>query len=750
MAPMTKKRKKIGGVPNEEVMDDGERGLELNPMVEEEVVEKVRTSMYQSYGGRRCLMSLPKQFWSRDLSVVANSSSSTSTALGIQSSSSAPPQENKRGSKWSQLLLFLPGAITFSLGSWQIVRREEKFKTLKGNYMKLSALKQRIVLSAFDSSPLAALTMLFEVQMHMPSTKMHAAVKKVFIGKYQRFLKLGEWKIIDGFSLSPYSGKYKISGLSYKMGFINNTEVHKCDFVDDSIFLDLKDFEDVKSDKFDENVLIDIFGQVVSLGKVENLITQHKQNKKLEFQLRDASDERLSCTLWGVFADKVFDGCKNAKDDEKTVVLIRYAKINNYKGDISITYAFDASDVMVNPLQYPDVVDFVNSLPNDGLALSIQDRNMNRDIVLAKKDNFLDHPSRTIAELIASTEVGKWRIIGTVFAIDTDWGWFYFGCAKCNRKEKYEVFSKFLEFKVTVVGELGQKIKTLRMDNGGEFMSAYTSAKWSRREEDQTSKKKEESILLYVDDMIVTGNDDAEIARLQEDMSIRFEMKKLELNKFLGLEFKRLRCDEGSLLPDPRPYRALVGILLYLTITRPDIAFAVGLVSRFMQAPRKPHLEAAKKILKYVKTTLDMGLVYKYNAKIFLHGFIDADFGGDLDDQKSTSGYVFLCGDTKCIWLRRLFEDLLEPINKPVAIYGDNQSAIKLANNPVFHARTKHIELEHHFIREKVLDGTIEALEVRSEDNVVDIFTKSLPKGQFELLRSKGGMVDKIKFKGEY
>ncbi|KAG7551025.1 Zinc finger CCHC-type [Arabidopsis thaliana x Arabidopsis arenosa] len=324
-------------------------------------------------------------------------------------------------------------------------------------------------------------------------------------------------------------------------------------------------------------------------------------------------------------------------------------------------------------------------------------------------------------------------------------------------------------------------------------------------------------VLLYVDDMIITGNDDAEIARLQEDMSIRFEMKKLgELNNFLGLEVERvkdgifvgqqgyarrivekfgvhegktrttpmdvnikLRRDEGSLLPDARPYRALVGSLLYLTITRPDIAFAVGLVSRFMQAPMKPHLEAAKKILKYVKTTLGMGLVYKYNAKISLHGFTDADFGGDLDDRKSTSGYVFLCGNTsiswcskkqptvslstteaeykastlaaqECIWLRRLFEDLFEPINKPVAIYGDNQSAIKLANNPVFHARTKHIELEHHFIREKVLDGTIEALEVRSEDNVADIFTKSLPKGQFELLRSKLGMVDKIKFKGEY
>ena len=324
-------------------------------------------------------------------------------------------------------------------------------------------------------------------------------------------------------------------------------------------------------------------------------------------------------------------------------------------------------------------------------------------------------------------------------------------------------------------------------------------------------------VLLYVDDMIITGSDDAEIARLQEDMSVRFEMKKLgELNNFLGLEVERvkdgifvgqqsyarriverfgvhegktrttsmdvnikLKRDEGSLLPDPRPYRSLVGSLLYLTITRPDLAFAVGLVSRFMQEPRKPHLEAAKKILKYVKTTLGMGLMYKYNAKVSLHGFTDADFGGDLDDRKSTSGYVFLCGDTsiswcskkqatvslstieaeykastlaaqECIWLRRLLEDLLEPINKTVAIYRDNQSAIKLANNPVFHARTKHIELEHHFIREKVLDGTIEALEVRSEDNVADIFTKSLPKGQFELLRSKLGMVDKIKFKGEY
>ena len=279
--------------------------------------------------------------------------------------------------------------------------------------------------------------------------------------------------------------------------------------------------------------------------------------------------------------------------------------------------------------------------------------------------------------------------------------------------------------------------------------------------------------------MIITGNDDAEIARLQEDMSVRFEMKKLgELNHFLGLEAERvndgifigqqgyakrivdrfgvhqgkvrstpldtnirLKRDEESLLANPRPYCSLVGSLLYLTITIPDIAFAIGLVSRFMQEPRKPHLEAAKKIHKYVKTTLGMGLMYKYNAKVSFHGFTDTDFGGDLDDRKSTLGFVFLCGDTsiswcskkqatvslstteeeykastlaaqECIWLRRLFEDMFEPINKSITIYGDNQSAIRLANNLVFHGRTKHTELEHHFIREKVLDGTVEALEI--------------------------------------
>ncbi|XP_047342762.1 uncharacterized mitochondrial protein AtMg00810-like [Impatiens glandulifera] len=171
-------------------------------------------------------------------------------------------------------------------------------------------------------------------------------------------------------------------------------------------------------------------------------------------------------------------------------------------------------------------------------------------------------------------------------------------------------------------------------------------------------------VLLYVDDIILTDSNYDEVARLQEELSLRFEMKKLgELGTFLdqlckevGRKFgmtdgkksytpldvnPRLSRDEGTCLPDPRLYRALVGSLIYLTITRHDIAYVVGVVSRYMQKPRKPHLEEAKKILKYINTSLDIGLLYEKDAKFVLQGYADADFAGDRDDRMSTSGFCF-------------------------------------------------------------------------------------------------------------
>ncbi|KAG6527579.1 hypothetical protein ZIOFF_009691 [Zingiber officinale] len=143
----------------------------------------------------------------------------------------------------------------------------------------------------------------------------------------------------------------------------------------------------------------------------------------------------------------------------------------------------------------------------------------------------------------------------------------------------------------------------------------------------------------------------------------------------------RLRRDEGTCLSDPRPFRALVGSLIYLTITRLDIAFlsvgmvsrymqqprkphfeevtitrldiaflSVGMVNRYMQQPRKPHFEEAKKILKYVNSTLNLGLFCKKGVEFSLQGFAGADFGGDLDDRRSISGFVFMCGTTSISW----------------------------------------------------------------------------------------------------
>ena len=195
-------------------------------------------------------------------------------------------------------------------------------------------------------------------------------------------------------------------------------------------------------------------------------------------------------------------------------------------------------------------------------------------------------------------------------------------------------------------------------------------------------------VLVYVDDLIITGDDVEEIFRTKENLSVRFEMKELgQLKHFLGLEVDRthegiflcqqkyakdllkkfgmLECKpistpmepnakmcehEGKDLKDATMYRQLVGSLLYLTFTRTDISYAVGVMSRYMQNPKKPHLEAVRRILRHVKGTIDYGLLYKKGEDYKLVGYCDADYVGDHDTRRSTTGYVFMLGSRAISW----------------------------------------------------------------------------------------------------
>ncbi|KAL4010710.1 hypothetical protein IC575_027725 [Cucumis melo] len=311
-------------------------------------------------------------------------------------------------------------------------------------------------------------------------------------------------------------------------------------------------------------------------------------------------------------------------------------------------------------------------------------------------------------------------------------------------------------------------------------------------------------LLLYVDDMIITGDDPQAISDLQCYLGKHFEMKDLgNLNYFLGLEISssssgyylsqakyasdllnrsgitdsatfstpldpnvRLTPFDGVPLEDPTLYRQLVGSLIYLTVTRPDIAYAVHIVSQFMAAPRTIHFTAVLRILRYIKGTLGHGLQFSSQSSLVLSGFSDADWAGDPTDRRSTTGYCFYLGDaliswrskkqsvvsrssteseyraladatSELIWLRWLLTDMGAPQTSPTILHCDNHSAIQIAHNDVFHERTKHIENDCHFVRHHLQSNTLHLQPISTTDQPADIFTKALHSPRFTQLIHK-------------
>lgn len=318
-------------------------------------------------------------------------------------------------------------------------------------------------------------------------------------------------------------------------------------------------------------------------------------------------------------------------------------------------------------------------------------------------------------------------------------------------------------------------------------------------------------ICLYVDDLLITGSDLSGIEKFKETLKAEFDMTDLGvLTYFLGMEIQQIK--EGIVLhqrkytgdvlkrfnmqscnPASTPvelnvklqknseeksvdgtlFKQIVGSLRYLCNSRPDIAFGVGLISRFMDDPKVAHMVAAKRVLRYLRGTADYGLLFPRGSgseKLNLIGFSDSDWSGDQDERKSTTGYVFkllnapiswcskkqpMVALSSCeaeyiaaayaacqaLWFDSLLAEMKVEVQRPLQLLVDNKSAINLTKNPVSHGRSKHIETRFHFIRDQVNKGNIEVVFCRIEEQAADVLTKSLKVDRFKQLRRMLGVV---------
>ena len=233
----------------------------------------------------------------------------------------------------------------------------------------------------------------------------------------------------------------------------------------------------------------------------------------------------------------------------------------------------------------------------------------------------------------------------------------------------------------------------------------------------------------------------------------------------------KLLPGKPNLARDVTKFRSIVGSLRYLVNTRPDIAYSVGIVSRFMETPTTEHWAALKRIVRYISGTTELGCKYTCGSltSLKLLGYSDSDHAGDLEKRKSTSGVIFFLNGnivTWCsqkqrvvslssceteyiaaasaacqgVWLVRLIADITGEKMQSFRLLMNSKSAIELSKNPVYHERSKHIDTRYHYIRECVTDGTVEVDHISTDRQLADILTKPLGRIKFVEMRQKLGV----------
>ncbi|KAD4384488.1 hypothetical protein E3N88_24656 [Mikania micrantha] len=319
-------------------------------------------------------------------------------------------------------------------------------------------------------------------------------------------------------------------------------------------------------------------------------------------------------------------------------------------------------------------------------------------------------------------------------------------------------------------------------------------------------------VLVYVDDIVITGTSFDEISKVKDFLRTKFLIKDLGILKyFLGIEViaydnglclsQRKYCldllaeygmtgckpvnnpmeanhvitglcnKHDSVLTNITGYQKLVGKLIHLSHTRPDISYSVHFLSQYMHCPKDSHLRVAMRLLRYLKKSHSKGILFSKGSSFELKSYADSDWAKCTESRKSVTGFCVFLGSSLVSWkskkqptisrstaeaeyrsmcaatcdvigLINVLQELGVIINLPVSLFCDSSATISIAANPVFHERTKHFELDLFFLREKISSGCIKAEKINSKNQVADIFTKGLLVHQHEYLCNLLGMFD--------
>ncbi|KAI3788196.1 hypothetical protein L2E82_00927 [Cichorium intybus] len=315
-------------------------------------------------------------------------------------------------------------------------------------------------------------------------------------------------------------------------------------------------------------------------------------------------------------------------------------------------------------------------------------------------------------------------------------------------------------------------------------------------------------VQIYVDDIIFGSTDESLSIKFADLMKSKFEMSMIgEMTTFLGLQVKqssdgifinqenyvknlltrfsldnsntaktpmalgyKLDADLNGKPVDQKKYRGMIGSLLYLTASRPDIMFSTCVCARYQANPMESHAIAVKRIFKYLKGTPSLGLWYPANSDFQLNAFTDSDYGGCRLDRKSTSGSCQFLGGrlvswtskkqscvststaeaeyvaaasccSQVMWMQTQLRDYGYKVSQ-IPIFCDSTSTIAISHNPVHHSMTKHIDIRYHFLKDNIQKGHIELHFINTEDQIADIFTKALDETKFQYFLGRLGMLN--------